>query len=235
MKTKESSDKNKISEVKKTFISIIKADSMYNEASKIFLWTDLVRTGLIFGVINAFYFLLEFYDYTVVTLISYLALALALVCFSYTNFVILKSKWIQGKEAENPFLERFKNIKFHISPQSVSQHCNTIVDILNLAIDNMREIFYCINNTKTGLWIFYFYLIATVGSWFGGATLLYLISLILFIWPRLYQEKQKEIDHFYGIALTETDKYLQLALSKIPPNISARFPLLAPREKKKTN
>jgi len=219
-------------ETRKTYLEILKADSWYSEASKIFLWTDPVRSGLIFGVINTFYVLLEFFDYTVVTLVSYLAFALALVCFSYANFVILKAKWVQGKEVENPFLERFKNTTFRIPSDTVQQHLNTAVDLINLTIDELRDVFYCTDNARTGLWLFYFYLAATIGGWFGGETLLYLASLDAFIWPRLYKEKKKEIDQYYGIAVKEADKYSQLALSKLPPAVTARFPILAAREKK---
>jgi len=222
----------KTQERRKTYIEILKADRLYSEVSKILLWTDPVRSGLIFGVINTFYVLLEFFDYTVVTLVSYLALALALVCFSYANFVILKAKWVQGRDVENPFLDRFKNTNFRIPQQTIEGHLTTITDLTNLTIDNLRDVFYCTDNARTGLWILYFYLAATVGSWFGGATLLYLDALVAFIWPRLYQEKQKEIDHYYAIALVEADKYFQLALSKLPPAVTARFPALAARGKK---
>jgi len=146
--------------------------------------------------------------------------------------VVLKAKWIQGKDVENPFKERFKNIKFHVPPKTIEQHLNTIVELTNLTIDHLRDIFYCTSNTRTALWIVYFYIMATIGSWFGGETLLYLDSLVLFIWPRLYQEKQKDIDHIFNVAMVEADKYLQIALSKLPPAVTARFPMLSPKEKK---
>jgi len=72
-------------------------------------------------------------------------------------------------------------------------------------------------------------LAATIGDWFSGITLLYLGTLASFIWPRLYEEKKTEIDHWFNIALTEGDKYLQLALSKLPPAIAQRFPQLKPK------
>jgi len=219
-------------EPQKTYISILKADPLYNEVSQILHWKDPVRTGLIFGIINLFYVLHECYDYTFLTLISYLALALAVVTMSYANFVVWKARWVQGKEVENPFTERFKNENFHIAPQTVEKHLNTVVDLVNLTVDHLRDVFYAADNLKTALWAFYFYVTATIGEWFEGATILYLVTLISFIWPRLYTEKKKEIDHMYSVALVECDKYLQLALSKLPPAVIARFPFLAPKDKK---
>jgi len=219
--------------VRKTYCSILKADPLYDEVSRTLHWKDPLRTGLIFGILNLFYLLHEFYDYTVVTLVSYLALALAVVTWSYANFVVLKAKWVQGKVAENPFKERFKNENFHIPAKTIEKHLNTVVDLINLTIDSLRDVFYATDNFKTALWAFYFYVAATVGDWIGGATLMYLVCLVSFIWPRLYVEKKKEIDHFSTIALVESDKYFQLALSKLPPAVTQRFPALAPRDKKK--
>jgi hypothetical protein len=48
----------------------------------------------------------------------------------------------------------------------------------------------------------------------------------LFIWPRLYEEKQKEIDQLHALAVTEISKYYQLVWSKIPPNIQQRLAFL---------
>lgn len=84
----------------------IKTDSdlfFFFVVSKFVHWRDPIRTGLFFGIFNCFYLLLTWRDYTVVSLLSYMGLALLLVCFAYSNFVVLKAKWIQGKQAENPF------------------------------------------------------------------------------------------------------------------------------------
>ncbi len=128
--------------------------------SQIFHWRDPVKSGLLFGIFNLFFFLLTWGEYTVVTLESYLLLALLSVCLGYANYVVLKAAWIQGKHIENPFKyvttlltiilifkrERFKNAKFHVSKETVSKHLDTILDLINLTIDNFRDIFYCTNN-----------------------------------------------------------------------------------------
>jgi len=215
---------------KKSVIGIIKSDPWYSDVSKIVHWREPIKTGLIFAIINFFYLLHEFYDYTLITLACYLALALNLVCFSYANFVILKAKWVQGKQAENPF--KSKMINLNIPPSTVKAHLDTIVDLLNLAIDKLRDVFYVTDNLVTLQWALYFYIGAVIGDWFGFATLLYLDSLVLFIWPRLYEEKQKEIDHYFSICMVQIDKYIQLGLSKLPPAVTERFPMLVPRDKK---
>jgi threonine/homoserine efflux transporter RhtA len=36
------------------------------------------------------------------------------------------------------------------------------------------------------------------------------------VWPRIYQEKQADIDRVYGIALAHLNQYYDLVISKLP-------------------
>jgi len=210
----------------KTYISILKANPCYAHTSTLLHWRDPVKTGLIFGIFNFLYILTAWADYSVVTIISYLLFTLLAICFGYSNYVVMKASWLQGKKVENPFQERFKDAKFHITKEEAERHLSTYLDLANVTIDNFREIFYCTNNFLSLRFAAYFYVGAMIGNWFSGETLLYLVMLGFFIWPRLYEEKQKEIDHFYGIALTQGKAYYQLALTKLPPAVTQRFPQL---------
>jgi len=215
-------------EAPKSYLSIVKANPSYSDASFLFHWRDPVKSGLLFGIFHLIFFLLTWAEYTVVTLVSYMLLSLLAVCFGYANYVVLKASWIQGKHTENPFKERFKNAKFHISKQTVEKHLNTFVDSANLTIDNARDIFYVTNNVLSLQFIFYFYVAATLGNWFSGTTIIYFVVLGLFVWPRLYEEKKKEIDQIYGIGKEQASKYLDMALSKLPPSVTSRLPFLKP-------
>ena len=42
------------------------------------------------------------------------------------------------------------------------------------------------------------------------------VFLAAFVWPRIYQEKQSDIDRAYNIALAHLNQYYDLALSKLP-------------------
>jgi len=216
-------------EERKYFTDVIKKNPLYDEVTKILLWRDPVRSGLLFGIANLFYILFTWGEYSVITLASYLLLSLLIVCFSYTNYIVLKGSWIQGKKVENPFVERFKNQKFHVRRESIDQHVDTVLNLINLCIDEYREVFYCVENLRSLKYALYFYLAATIGNWFDFITILYIGLLVSFIWPRLYEEKQKEIDQFYNVAKEQVNNYLQLALSKLPPAVTAKFPQLKPK------
>jgi len=210
----------------KSYIAIIKANPLYVETSKVLHWRDPVKTGLLFGIFNFFFFLQNWADYSFVTIVSYLLLTLLCICFGYSNYVVLKAQWIQGQKVENPFRERFKDAKFHVTRDVAEKHLTTVLDLTNLTIDHFRDVFYCTDNLLSLRFALYFYLGATIGNWFSGPTLLYLATLGFFLWPRLYEEKQKEIDQFYKIAQTQANTYYNLALSKIPPAVTAKFPQL---------
>lgn len=56
------------------------------------------------------------------------------------------------------------------------------------------------------------------------------VAIIAFAWPRLYEEKQREIDQACKLACDMADTYIQLAISKIPKGVLEKLNM----EKKKT-
>jgi len=216
-------------EVTKAYVAIIKKNPLYSEASKVFHWRDPVRSGLLFGIFNFFFFLWTWGEYSLVTIVSYLLLTTLCICLGYANYVVLKASWLQGSREENPFSKRFKDANFHISREIVDQHVTTLIDLINTTVDQLRDVYFCTDNILSLRFALYFYLAATVGNWFSGATLLYLVTLGFFVWPRLYEEKQKEIDQFWGIAVSQCNTYYQLGISKLPPAVTSRFPALKPK------
>jgi len=212
-----------------TVFDIIKKDPVYPDVVQVVYWRDPIKSGIIFGILNFVYFLLTIAEYSVVTIISYLLLSFLAVAFGYSQYVVLKASWLQGKKVENPFVERFKDETFHISKKAAEQHLDTAVDLLNLLIGRIRDALFCVDLVYSLKFAFRVYLLATLGNWFSGYTLAYLVTLVAFIWPRLYEEKQKEIDHFYGLAVAQIKTYVELGLSKLPPSVTSRFPALKPK------
>jgi len=141
----------------------------------------------------------------------------------------LKAKFIDGKKVDNPFKARFKSSTFHVSRNTLVQHVDTVLDLINLSIDLFRDVFYCVNPIFSAQAAGILYAVATVGDWFSGATLVYLALLGFFVWPRLYEEKQQEIDHFYALAKVQANEYIELGFSKLPPAVSAKLAAFKPK------
>ena len=73
-----------------------------NEVSALVHWNDPVQSALVFGIGNFFFFLITYGEYSVLTLFSYLALALIFVCGGYVYVTMLRAHFNKEK-AENPF------------------------------------------------------------------------------------------------------------------------------------
>jgi len=195
--------------------SAIATSPLYPEVSYILHWSDPIRTGLLFGIFNFAFFLITYGEYSVVSLGAYSALALLVAAFAYANGSILFAKYIQGLVAENPLSSRWSNAE-PIPRYVVEKHLDSVLNIVNAVLEVARDIFYSnfpILSVKAGVILL---IISFIGKWFSGLTIIYTVTLISFIWPRLYQEKNREIDHYWKLATDHYDTYAQLALSKIP-------------------
>jgi len=208
-----------------SYCQILKNTAFYPHISKIVHWNDPVRSGLLFGIWNFFFFLITWGNYSLLTLVSYLLLSIVLSSFCYANFVVYKALWLQKKQVPNPLKERFGNAKWHIPRKTANQITDSILDFSNLTIDYLREAVYAQNILFSLKFAALLYFMAQIGNWFSDPCLIYLVGLIAFVWPKLYQEKQKEIDHAAELAKSHIKKYVDLALSKIPPHVSAKIGL----------
>jgi len=213
----------------KNYVRIAKSTPVYSEASKVLHWRDPVKSGLLFGIVNFLFFLYAIFDYSLLTITAYVLLTLLTIAVGYANYVVLKAQWLQGQRVENPFQERFKDASFHGSRQTAERYLDLTLDAINSTSDLFRDVFYCTDNFLSARFFVYFYIAATIGNWFSGATIIYLVALVAFVWPRLYEEKKREIDQYAGIAQAQANTYAQLALSKLPPAVTAKFPALKPK------
>jgi len=196
--------------------SALRTSPFFPELSYIFHWRDPIRTGLLFGIVNLAYFLITYGEYSVVTLINYCLLALLGAAFAYANGLILWARYIQGIPIENPLSSRWASSKVVVSRTVIEKHVESLHHLINAILDIFRDIYYChfpFLSLKFGA---IFFVGSLFGKWFSGFTLLYLDILILFAWPRLYEEKKTEIDHYCKIVQDQVDIYVKLALSKIP-------------------
>jgi len=201
-------------EIKK-ITSAVSTNPLYSEVSHILHWRDPIRTGLLFGIFNFTFFLVTYGEYSVVTLVAYLVLALLVAAFGYANGSILYAKYIQGLSIDNPLSVRWSNSE-PIPRYIVEKHLDSLVNVVNAVLEVSRDVFYAnfpILSVKVAS---IFLILSLLGKWFSGLTLIYIDVLILFAWPRLYEEKQKEIDQYWKLVNTQIETYTNLALSKLP-------------------
>lgn len=201
-------------EIKK-ITSAITTNPLYPEASHILHWRDPIRTGLLFGIFNFAFFLITYGEYSVLSLVSYCALALLVAAFSYANGSILFAKYIQGLVAENPLSAHWSNAE-PLPRYVVEKHLDSFVNLINAVLEVSRDIFYSnfpILSIKAAS---IFFALSLIGKWLSGLAVIYIVAIIVFAWPRLYDEKKDIIDQNWKLVNEHIDTYTQLALSKIP-------------------
>jgi len=212
----EEPDEDELLEQRHRILHAIKKNPLYPVVYDILLWRVPLTSGLYFGILNFFFFLITVGDYTVLSLLSYLHLTILLVCLVYVNGTIMFTKFVKGEEAENPFVARWKDYRFSIPRETLNEHLESFDLLVNALVDLGRDVFY---GTKTTLSLKFagaFWASAIVGNIFSGTTLMYLLFLISFGWPRLYEEKKTEVNHFCHLARDYTKLYWKLVMEKLP-------------------
>jgi len=196
------------------FVTPLKSSPFYNQVSGVLHWSDPVQSALVFGIGNFFFFLITYGEYSVLTLLSYLALALIFVCGAYVYGTMLRAHFKKEK-AENPFQAKLKN-PFVATKFSLEPHADSIIGLINDAAHLWRSVLYFTDGAFSLKFAFAIWMFSLIGKLFTGTTLLYMSFLTAFIWPRIYQEKQAQIDEAYELALSKINHYVSLATSHLP-------------------
>jgi len=196
------------------FVSALKTSPLYGQVSAILHWRDPIQSALLFAIGNFFFFLITVGEYSILTLSCYLALALIIVCLSYAGGTQLRAQ-MKKEPAENPFAVKLNN-PWVVSRSSLEPHVDAVVGVINDFADLAREVLYIKDYAQTAKVAVFVWLLSIVGKLFSGTMLLYMSFLTLFIWPRIYQEKQTDIDRLYNLALEKINFYLSMVMANIP-------------------
>jgi len=196
------------------FVTPLKASPFYTPASALLHWNDPVQSALVFGIGNFFFFLITYGEYSVITLFSYLALALVFVCGAYVYGTMLRAHFKKEK-AENPFQAKLKN-PYVATKFSLEAHSDSAIGLINDAAHLWRSVLYFTDASFSLKFAFALWVLSVIGKLFSGITLLYMTFITAFIWPRIYREKQAQIDEAYALAVSKINHYVSLALSHLP-------------------
>jgi len=177
-------------------------------------WVDPFRTGMIFGIINLFFFLVIYGRYSVLNIISYCLFILLSVAIVYSQGSVYWAKLVQGRTVENPLLQKWRVTT--VSRVVLEKHVESINQLVNVLIEISMDIFLCGDVFFSIKWAAIFYVVAAIGSWFEGFTLLWVLTWVVFVWPRFYLEKKADVDRIVTLVHTQINTYTALVQSKIP-------------------
>lgn len=175
-------------------------------------WKDIKRTGCIFGGI--LFLLLSLNCYPLISVVTTFALGFLCVCFLY-HIGMTVFNVVQKTTAEHPFKNLLEQ-NIEIPEEVVSQLSTCICKFINAEIKCCQRLFLIENlfeSVKFGITL---WLVSYVSCWFSLLTMIILSVITLFTVPKLYEEKQTEIDRCFCVVkgkLCDVTKQLE---QKVP-------------------
>uniref|UniRef100_A0A3B4C9F2 Reticulon n=1 Tax=Pygocentrus nattereri TaxID=42514 RepID=A0A3B4C9F2_PYGNA len=162
-------------------------------------WRDPKKTGVVFG--TSLLLLLSLAAFSVISVISYLLLAL--LCVTIT-FRIYKSviQAVQKSSDGHPFKALMEK-DVSVPPETFRKHVDVCLTYINRALKQMSRLFLVEDLVDSLKLAVVMWLLTYVGAVFNGITLLILADILLFSVPPLYEKNKTQIDHYIEIARTQ--------------------------------
>uniref|UniRef100_A0A8C1PP37 Reticulon n=1 Tax=Cyprinus carpio TaxID=7962 RepID=A0A8C1PP37_CYPCA len=175
-------------------------------------WRDLQRTGVVFGA--SLFLLLSLSVCSIISVISYVALALLSVTISFRIYKgILQA--VQKSEDGHPF-KMYLDKDIGISSELVHKYSDTTLAHINCVIKELRRLFLVEDLVDSLKFAVLMWILTYVGALFNGLTLLILGLIGTFSWPVIYEKHQAQIDHYYGLVNKQIKDVLGKIQAKIP-------------------
>ncbi|KAJ8246766.1 hypothetical protein GJAV_G00255170 [Gymnothorax javanicus] len=175
-------------------------------------WRDPKKTGVVFG--TSLLLLLSLAAFSVISVVSYLLLALLCVTIS---FRIYKSviQAVQKSNEGHPFKELMDQ-DVSIPPEKFRKHVDVCVSYVNRGLKHLSRLFLVEDLVDSLKLAVLMWLMTYVGAVFNGITILILADILLFTVPLVYEKNKKQIDHYLDIVRTQTNNIVSKVQDKLP-------------------
>uniref|UniRef100_G1TII2 Reticulon n=1 Tax=Oryctolagus cuniculus TaxID=9986 RepID=G1TII2_RABIT len=175
-------------------------------------WRDVKKTGFVFG--TTLIMLLSLAAFSVISVVSYLILALLSVTIS---FRVYKSviQAVQKSEEGHPF-KAYLDVDITLSSEAFHNYMNAAMVHINRALKLIIRLFLVEDLVDSLKLAVFMWLMTYVGAVFNGITLLILAELLVFSVPIVYEKYKTQIDHYVGIARDQTKSIVDKIQAKLP-------------------
>uniref|UniRef100_A0A8D0GW95 Reticulon n=1 Tax=Sphenodon punctatus TaxID=8508 RepID=A0A8D0GW95_SPHPU len=175
-------------------------------------WQDVKKTGVVFG--TTLIVLLSLAAFSVISVLSYLILALLSVTIS---FRIYKSviQAVQKSEEGHPF-KAYLDLDVALSSEAFHNYVNAAMVHVNRALKLIIRLFLVEDLVDSLKLAVVMWLLTYVGAIFNGITLLILGELLIFSVPVVYEKYKTQIDHYVGIARDQIKSVVAKIQAKLP-------------------
>lgn len=180
------------------------------------LWRNPSRTGIVFGAINLAYMLLAWSNWNFISILANLVVLTVLGTFVWANV----AHFINRPGVPMPAVLN------GVSDSQVKSYAEKATVYVNKTLAFVRRVWTGQEPVLTGQVAGAAYLVAKVSSWFSLLGFGYMVALLAFSVPKLYEYKKDEIDDLLHKANVEGkkvhDQYLEPYLRKIPRASTAK-------------
>ncbi|XP_049635548.1 reticulon-3 isoform X2 [Suncus etruscus] len=175
-------------------------------------WRDVKKTGFVFG--TTLIVLLSLAAFSVISVVSYLILALLSVTIS---FRVYKSviQAVQKSEEGHPF-KAYLDVDITLSSEAFHNYMNAAMVHINKALKLVIRLFLVEDLVDSLKLAVFMWLMTYVGAVFNGITLLILADLLVFSVPIVYEKYKTQIDHYVGIIRDQTKSIVEKIQAKLP-------------------
>ncbi|XP_051509512.1 reticulon-3-like isoform X1 [Myxocyprinus asiaticus] len=175
-------------------------------------WRDPKKSGVVFGL--SMLVLLSLAAFSVISVVSYLLLALLCVTIS---FRIYKSvvQAVQKSNEGHPF-KALMDKDVTIPPETFRKHVDLCLTHINCALKKMSRLFLIEDLVDSLKLAVVMWLMTYVGAVFNGITILILADILLFSVPPVYEKNKTQIDHYIGTARNQVNSTMAKLQEKLP-------------------
>jgi len=190
----------------------IMKQNLHPEVVRLIYWVELQRTTGVFGGVLLLLLSLRFYS--LIGVVMTFALSLLVVAFLYRiGMTIVKA--VQKTSAEHPFKHLLEE-KIEISEEAMLYWSSKTRQCINEGIRQTQCLFLVKDTVASLKAMIMFWLVSYIASCIDFLSICILGIVILFTVPKLYEEKQTEIDQLYSLVKEKSCLACGMIEDKLP-------------------
>lgn len=208
-------EKSKDDSLKSPLALWIMKQNLHPQVIRLIYWVELQRTTGVFGGVLLLLLSLRFYP--LIGVVMTFALSLLVVAFLYRiGMTIVKA--VQKTSAEHPFKHLLEE-KIEISEEAMTYWANKTRVCINEGIRQTQCLFLVKDTVASLKAMIMFWLVSYIASCINFLTICILGTVVMFTVPKLYEEKQAEIDQLFSLVMEKSCLACGMIEEKLPEKI----------------
>ncbi|XP_069821692.1 reticulon-3 isoform X1 [Dendropsophus ebraccatus] len=175
-------------------------------------WRDVKKSGMVFG--GTMVLLLSLAAFSIISVISYLILALLTVTISFRIYKSVMQA-VQKSDEGHPF-KALLDKDITLSSENLQKKANASLGHVNHALKYIVRLFLVEDLVDSLKFALLMWLMTYVGAVFNGITLLILGVLVAFSAPIVYEKYKVQIDHYVSLVHGHVKSITEKIQAKLP-------------------